>query len=133
MIRRPPRSTRTDTLFPYTTLFRSERLQGLAAARAAPYLSGHVQSIFPQRIFLHRRRSAVRPPDAAPGDAGPCAFPRRQPRNRGTEDPPARRSHPLRRLGDRRPLHPLMSAPPPRLGVGADRGTWSLEEPVVGK
>src|SRR3546814_20216114 len=29
MIRRPPRSTRTDTLFPYTTLFRSEitRLQ----------------------------------------------------------------------------------------------------------
>src|SRR3546814_3971322 len=26
MIRRPPRSTRTDTLFPYTTLFRSGRL-----------------------------------------------------------------------------------------------------------
>src|SRR3546814_6533686 len=26
MIRRPPRSTRTDTLFPYTTLFRSMRL-----------------------------------------------------------------------------------------------------------
>src|SRR3546814_2152115 len=25
MIRRPPRSTRTDTLFPYTTLFRSSR------------------------------------------------------------------------------------------------------------
>src|SRR3546814_1921948 len=29
MIRRPPRSTRTDTLFPYTTLFRSE--EGLRA------------------------------------------------------------------------------------------------------
>src|SRR3546814_1143172 len=27
MIRRPPRSTRTDTLFPYTTLFRSYRLE----------------------------------------------------------------------------------------------------------
>src|SRR3546814_3484123 len=26
MIRRPPRSTRTDTLFPYTTLFRSHRM-----------------------------------------------------------------------------------------------------------
>src|SRR3546814_19184416 len=26
MIRRPPRSTRTDTLFPYTTLFRSQRV-----------------------------------------------------------------------------------------------------------
>src|SRR3546814_7004577 len=31
MIRRPPRSTRTDTLFPYTTLFRS--LVALATAR----------------------------------------------------------------------------------------------------
>src|SRR3546814_21128293 len=30
MIRRPPRSTRTDTLFPYTTLFRSLRLQVIA-------------------------------------------------------------------------------------------------------
>src|SRR3546814_15493978 len=29
MIRRPPRSTRTDTLFPYTTLFRSEGLRTL--------------------------------------------------------------------------------------------------------
>src|SRR3546814_17716182 len=27
MIRRPPRSTRTDTLFPYTTLFRSSSLE----------------------------------------------------------------------------------------------------------
>src|SRR3546814_6923473 len=27
MIRRPPRSTRTDTLFPYTTLFRSPRTE----------------------------------------------------------------------------------------------------------
>src|SRR3546814_7746458 len=33
MIRRPPRSTRTDTLFPYTTLFRSFR--GAAHRRAA--------------------------------------------------------------------------------------------------
>src|SRR3546814_3565876 len=28
MIRRPPRSTRTDTLFPYTTLFRSDQIAG---------------------------------------------------------------------------------------------------------
>src|SRR3546814_9912863 len=27
MIRRPPRSTRTDTLFPYTTLFRSKQIK----------------------------------------------------------------------------------------------------------
>src|SRR3546814_14100960 len=32
MIRRPPRSTRTDTLFPYTTLFRSQRIFVLLAA-----------------------------------------------------------------------------------------------------
>src|SRR3546814_20974081 len=31
MIRRPPRSTRTDTLFPYTTLFRSEGVHLLVA------------------------------------------------------------------------------------------------------
>src|SRR3546814_2066590 len=31
MIRRPPRSTRTDTLFPYTTLFRSPRRRQLVA------------------------------------------------------------------------------------------------------
>src|SRR3546814_3438785 len=33
MIRRPPRSTRTDTLFPYTTLFRSVRLRRVAQAQ----------------------------------------------------------------------------------------------------
>src|SRR3546814_519275 len=39
MRRRPPRSTRTDTLFPYTTLFRSPRLppRGAHDHRAAEY------------------------------------------------------------------------------------------------
>src|SRR3546814_7796655 len=44
MIRRPPRSTRTDTLFPYTTLFRSacegsaaRRESGTAAPASAPW------------------------------------------------------------------------------------------------
>src|SRR3546814_12360358 len=37
MIRRPPRSTRTDTLFPYTTLFRS--LGDAGASRRRPRLS----------------------------------------------------------------------------------------------
>src|SRR3546814_8162649 len=35
MIRRPPRSTRTDTLFPYTTLFRSSKALAEAAAQGA--------------------------------------------------------------------------------------------------
>src|SRR3546814_7615646 len=40
MIRRPPRSTRTDTLFPYTTLFRSRAGHGTQVAphRAAVLL-----------------------------------------------------------------------------------------------
>src|SRR3546814_1545487 len=43
MIRRPPRSTRTDTLFPYTTLFRSgnarrARPAALKSRRAVPAL-----------------------------------------------------------------------------------------------
>src|SRR3546814_1866943 len=33
MIRRPPRSTRTDTLFPYTTLFRSGALSATSCRR----------------------------------------------------------------------------------------------------
>src|SRR3546814_19777718 len=40
MIRRPPRSTRTDTLFPYTTLFRSiitDYQQSLAPVAILPY------------------------------------------------------------------------------------------------
>src|SRR3546814_17381401 len=45
MIRRPPRSTRTDTLFPYTTLFRSLQPRRAAAFRAsASILAG---STFP--------------------------------------------------------------------------------------
>src|SRR3546814_19684034 len=37
MIRRPPRSTRTDTLFPYTTLFRSAALAlGAGRRRSLP-------------------------------------------------------------------------------------------------
>src|SRR3546814_10344946 len=48
MIRRPPRSTRTDTLFPYTTLFRAVRggqtrrrdLRSPAVARGRPPAAG---------------------------------------------------------------------------------------------
>src|SRR3546814_13055020 len=42
MIRRPPRSTRTDTLFPYTTLFRSRLsgVRGRAASVRRAVLSG---------------------------------------------------------------------------------------------
>src|SRR3546814_17369476 len=50
MIRRPPRSTRTDTLFPYTTLFRSyhqvqrDRVRGFDEVGDAPVRSGGYRS-----------------------------------------------------------------------------------------
>src|SRR3546814_6487697 len=72
MIRRPPRSTRTDTLFPYTTLFRSAEAvrldhqgdegvdlvqadavgqvaQGIGAALAGTQLQGHQREVRCQR------------------------------------------------------------------------------------
>src|SRR3546814_18314329 len=53
MIRRPPRSTRTDTLFPYTTLFRSARRPGTAGpdaihpGRPAGFLQTHQAELRP--------------------------------------------------------------------------------------
>src|SRR3546814_6141413 len=41
MIRRPPRSTRPDTLFPYTTLFRSGLDRGVAVQVEADRSAGH--------------------------------------------------------------------------------------------
>src|SRR3546814_3422687 len=48
MIRRPPRSTLTDTLFPYTTLFRSRMARGLHPAAIGGAVVPH----------HHRRRMA---------------------------------------------------------------------------
>src|SRR3546814_6086561 len=42
MIRRPPRSTRTDTLFPYTTLFRSPALTIHLAWSEARLVSNYI-------------------------------------------------------------------------------------------
>src|SRR3546814_3190258 len=67
MIRRPPRSTRTDTLFPYTTLFRSRPVRlfeacvvGAGLLRDRPGVAaGDLQ--LPQQIFpgLRRRQQPV--------------------------------------------------------------------------
>src|SRR3546814_4683368 len=46
MIRRPPRATRTDTLFPYTTLFRSEGQAG--AVRTERQLLPHERWRWPR-------------------------------------------------------------------------------------
>src|SRR3546814_11808142 len=45
MIRRPPRSTRTVTLFPYTTLFRSSLWDSLEAPMAFTYHGIHAEAL----------------------------------------------------------------------------------------
>src|SRR3546814_16474642 len=52
MIRRPPRSTRTDTLFPYTTLFRS-------AARPSTLIEWRIQGRPPPCLCLRHRDPMV--------------------------------------------------------------------------
>src|SRR3546814_8043198 len=81
MIRRPPRSTRTDTLFPYTTLFRSSRRR-----------RGVVE---PARLPAPARSGLSRLPDAR-RRRGQRGAPQRSTRRLGR-----RRAQPVRRL----PLH----------------------------
>src|SRR3546814_10268153 len=50
MIRRPPRSTRTDTLFPYTTLFRS-RSRGVSVHRQNCATFARLAAKHPERVL----------------------------------------------------------------------------------
>src|SRR3546814_13924889 len=59
MIRRPPRSTRTDTLFPYTTLFRSlERVSVRATASLLERFLGRATASLLER-FLGRANASL--------------------------------------------------------------------------
>src|SRR3546814_17499348 len=49
MIRRPPRSTRTDTLFPYTTLFRS--LEEVEPSQRRKLVEHHQKAVTPPRTL----------------------------------------------------------------------------------
>src|SRR3546814_1944025 len=72
MMRRPPESTRTDTLFPYTTLFRSApavgaSIQRAAVARAVGAASGfrpRARAPEDQRLAPQGRRCRRRSPAA---------------------------------------------------------------------
>src|SRR3546814_12725991 len=103
MIRRPPRSTRTDTLFPYTTLFRSPRAR---SCRRPP------------------SRRAPAPPPAAPWCGEPSAHSSGPtsvsagigPRSSYQPEPLLEFDHRPARRGSIPPLVlPLDGCPPPRL------------------
>src|SRR3546814_3507498 len=68
MIRRPPRSTRTDTLFPYTTLFRSVQVEvhhrvGAGEIERAVVLEGRRRDDV-DALALFRNAHGSRPPAA---------------------------------------------------------------------
>src|SRR3546814_606550 len=105
MIRRPPRSTRTDTLFPYTTLFRSAQGDGDGSGRpgaARGRLRRRADRPRPGRrvrpVPLRQRRSLgfraaseaaalCRLPVGAGHDPEPQDRSRKAPRRRGRGDP----------------------------------------------
>src|SRR3546814_19893242 len=62
MIRRPPRSTRTDTLFPYTTLFRSKGVRGGDASRKLS--KGQDRGAIPSNAAAQRNFVAILEPSA---------------------------------------------------------------------
>src|SRR3546814_16879598 len=131
MIRRPPRSTRTDTLFPYTTLFRSPRLSRALSLPSRPR----------ERLRgpCHRLRGAGRlsPPHQRSGAGDRRELPPLRARlradrlsriGRGGEHAAARRAHQGRhpRVADHRrrpperhlghpPTPPHLHRPPPSL------------------
>src|SRR3546814_20595073 len=67
MIRRPPRSTRTDTLFPYTTLFRSEAVEARRLLVEAEQDQRRLQGNRGERVD---RDAAVAPRGVPRGDHG---------------------------------------------------------------
>src|SRR3546814_14139578 len=87
MIRRPPRSTRTDTLFPYTTLFRSRRVDELPlcvglfregrltedsmamiASKAPGGRDGELADLAPKLLNSQLRRILAHLPENKPGE-----------------------------------------------------------------
>src|SRR3546814_10554355 len=79
MLRRPPSATRTDTLFPYTTLFRSIPLpgwlydEGIGESRAALVHKGEILEAYVERDGKRALAGAV-----APGRLIHTVIPRRR-------------------------------------------------------
>src|SRR3546814_15225147 len=109
MIRRPPRSTRTDTLFPYTTLFRS-----LVVEVILP-VAGDALAQKALRVGLARLPAAggdgegVAADDGGHGGLGGIAA-----------EPPEEALHLARRLVQQALVAPRIGVPVVRLGIPAE-------------
>src|SRR3546814_8764388 len=142
MIRRPPRSTRTDTLFPYTTLFRSKR-------RTRAFVRSHLQpagavldvcvrrdrgaaAVVPRVRLLRQRRSCADRPAATRCDLTPAPAAPRDPGVAGLER--VRVAALLRHRTVRQPRsvsqhqHDLfLGAVPARLQLRSEEHTYELQ------
>src|SRR3546814_1781729 len=81
MIRRPPRSTRTDTLFPYTTLFRS-----IASRREHSRTSTLERSSADRPCGAAARSAGLRGDRPAPGSSSPSLSPSHARRRRKSSE-----------------------------------------------
>src|SRR3546814_13077125 len=86
MIRRPPRSTRTDTLFPYTTLFRSDGRFLRGAGGSRPQEEAVDQRADRLAEAAAARGHAARRPPVARSQEGYPAPPRRAAQERAGRD-----------------------------------------------
>src|SRR3546814_14614867 len=101
MLPRPPRSTRPDTLFPYTTLFRS---LGVLGGSAHPYSRDRVGAQAPRPRVRRSVRNFLRDGNPAGRTSRPCAVAallssRRNP-------PPAKPPAPTQATDPARDSHP---------------------------
>src|SRR3546814_13415115 len=135
MIRRPPRSTRTDTLFPYTTLFRSRDLReiGVGQRGVVAQYGGAEQRVLEladiaRPVIVHQQ------PDRVVGDPD-----RAQPRLLGDprEQVARERGNVAGALAQRRDRHlddvePVIEslAEPPRLEIGSAAGRERVRQYV---
>src|SRR3546814_5367253 len=117
MIRRPPRSTRTDTLFPYTTLFRSLKIL-VEAATASLYPASYTPVPYIGRR-ANAERHAHRPPAwRNPRPATARRWPLARARPPGRSPPRRERARSARRAAGQRGQPPASregaaSASPP--------------------
>src|SRR3546814_14553768 len=117
MIRRPPRSTRTDTLFPYTTLFRSRIERHRLEIREARIARPEIVDRDPQAGAAQRREQCGRRAElvAQPrlGDLHRQPLAREPPGIDAVEKPTCQARTPDVRRGPGAHTTPFLQPPPP--------------------